>query len=59
MISGFYEPLRAYALPAVAKFSVLSLVVFFIPLIIAMVMLRNLAIVFGGEPQLYGISKLV
>lgn len=59
LMANYYEPLKDYALPAVAKFSVLSLVVFFIPLIIAMVMLRSLAILFGGEPQLYGITKLV
>lgn len=59
LISGYYTPLAAYALPAIAKFAVLSLVVFLIPLIIAMVMLRNLAVTFGGEPQLYGLSKLV
>ena len=59
LIKGYYEPLAEYALPAVAKFSVLSLVTFLIPLIIAMTLLRNFAIIFGGEPQLYGISKLV
>jgi len=59
LMENYYEPLKSFALPAVAKYSVLSLVVFFIPLIIAMVMLRGLAITFGGEPQLYGLSKLV
>ncbi len=59
LIDGYYEPLAEFALPAVAKFSVLSLVVFLIPVIIAMTLLRNFAIIFGGEPQLYGISKLV
>jgi hypothetical protein len=59
LIGGYYHPLRDFALPAVAEFSVLSIVVFLIPLIIAMVMLRNLAITFGGEPQLYGISRLI
>ena len=57
--NAYYNPIRDYALPAVAKYGVLSLVVFLIPLIIAMVMLRNLAIAFGGEPQLYGMSKLI
>ncbi len=58
-IGDYYSGIESAALPAVAKFSVLSIVVFLIPLIIAMVLLRNLAITFGGEPQLYGISKLV
>jgi len=59
LMAGYHEPLMKYALPAVTKYAVLSLVVFLVPLIITMVMLRNLAITFGGEPQLYGISKLV
>ena len=59
LLDGYLWPVLDHALPAVAKFVVLSLVVFLIPLIFAMVMLRNLAITFGGEPQLYGISKLV
>ncbi|VVB99914.1 Uncharacterised protein [uncultured archaeon] len=59
LIAGYYEPLASHALPAVAQYTVLSLVVFFIPLIIAMSTLRNFAIMFGGEPQLYGLSKLV
>ncbi len=59
ILKGYYVPLLNFALPATAKYAVLSLVVFLIPLIIAMVLLRNLAIAFGGEPQLYGISKLV
>ena len=59
LMGNYYSNIEAYALPAVAKFAVLSLVVFLIPLIIAMVLLRSLAITFGGEPQLYGISKLV
>jgi len=57
--SNFFDPLQQYALPAVAKYSVLSLVVFLIPLIITMPMIRNLAASFGGETQLYGLSKLV
>jgi hypothetical protein len=59
ILKGYYAPLLNFALPATAKYVVLSLMVFLIPLIIAMVLLRNLAIAFGGEPQLYGISKLV
>lgn len=59
LMGGYYQPLADYGLPAVAKYSVLSTVVFLIPLIIAVVMIRNLAITFGGEPQLYGLSKLI
>lgn len=59
LIPAYYEPLQQWALPAVSKYAVLSLVNFLIPLIIAIVMIRNLAITFGGEPQLYGLSKLV
>jgi len=55
----YYAPLRDFALPATAEYSVLSLVVFLIPLIITMTLLRNLAMAFGGEPHLYGISKLI
>ncbi|VVC01823.1 Uncharacterised protein [uncultured archaeon] len=59
LMSGYYAPLLRQGLPAVTEYSVLSVVVFLIPLIIAISMLRNLAITFGGEPQLYGLSKLV
>ncbi len=59
LISNFYEPLREHALPAVAQYSILSLVVFLIPLIITITLLRNLTITFGGDPQLYGMSKLI
>jgi len=38
---------------------VLSIVVFLIPIIMTITLVRNLAITFGGEPQLYGLSKLV
>jgi hypothetical protein len=55
----YFEPMEQYALPAVAKYSVLSIVVFLIPVIITITLLRNLAITFGGEPQLYGLSKLI
>ena len=37
----------------------LSIITFLIPIIITIVMLRNLAITFGAEPQLYGLAKLV
>ncbi len=57
--SSYYQPLQDFALPAVVKYSVLSLTVFLIPLIITIVLLRNITILFGGEPQLYGLSKLV
>ena len=59
LLEGHYDPIAKYALPAVAMYSVLSLVNFLVPLIISVVMLRNLATAFGGEPQLYGLSKLV
>ena len=59
LVANYYDPAFNNALPAVTQYAVLSLVVFLIPLIIAMVLLRSLAITFGGEPQLYGISKLV
>jgi len=59
LIKEFYEPLQQFVLPAVVKFSVLSLVTFIIPIIITLSLLRNLATAFGGEAQLYGLSKLV
>lgn len=57
--SSYFAPLQNYAVPAVAKFGVLSLVFSLIPVIIAMSLLRSLAVTFGGEPQLYGISKII
>ena len=59
LLIDYYDPIQQHALPAVAKFSVLSLLVFLIPIIVTIVMLRNLTLTFGGEPQLYGLSKLV
>lgn len=57
--AGYLNPIRDYALPAVAQYSVLSLVAFLIPVIIAVSLLKNLTILFGGEPQFYGLSRLV
>ena len=59
LVNMYYSPAFNYALPAVAQYAVLSIVAFLAPVIITIVLLRNLAIAFGGEPQLYGISKLV
>jgi len=59
LLEDFYTPLHDYALPTVAKFSMLSLATFIIPIIITLSLLRNLATAFGGEAQLYGLSKLV
>jgi len=58
-LSGYYAPLYNFGMPAVAEYSVLSLVSFLIPVIITVSLLKNLTIMFGGEPQLYGLSKLV
>ena len=59
LLEDYYAPLHDAVLPAVAKFTVLSLVTFIIPLIITLSLLRGLATTFGGEAQLYGLSKLV
>jgi hypothetical protein len=59
LIDKYYTPIADYALPGVAKFTVISLFTFLIPIIITLALLRALAISFGGEPQLYGLSKLV
>jgi len=59
LLDDYYHPVMDYVLPAVAKFTVLSLVVFLIPIIITLSLLRNLSLAFGGEAQLYGLSKLV
>jgi hypothetical protein len=56
---NYLVPIQQFALPAIVKYSVLSIVVFLIPLIITMTLLRNFTLLFGGEPQLYGLSKLV
>ena len=55
----YFQPMLDYVLPAVAKFTVLSLVTFLIPIIITLSFLRSLAITFGGEAQLYGLSKMI
>jgi|GEM_PF-1006205 len=59
LLDDYYTPIAEYALPAVAKFTVISLFTFLIPIIITLTLLRALAISFGGEAQLYGLSKLV
>jgi len=59
LLNNYFTPISDYALPAVAKFTVISLFTFLIPIIITLALLRALAISFGGEPQLYGLSKLV
>lgn len=59
VVPNYYDPLQQFALPAVVKYSVLSLAVFIIPVLVAVTLLRSLAVTFGGEPQLYGLSKLV
>lgn len=59
ILRDYVSPIRDYALPAVSQYAVLSLVSFLLPLIITVTMVKNLAITFGGEPQLYGISKLI
>lgn len=48
-----------YALPATSIYGVLALVFSLLPIIIGVVAARNFIIYFGGEPQLYGLSKLV
>ena len=59
LLQNYYTPLQDYGLPAVAKFTVISLFTFLIPIIITLALLRALAASFGGEAQLYGLSKLV
>jgi hypothetical protein len=58
-VDKYYDPTYSIALPMVAKYSVLSLIVFLIPVIITLSTFRGLAATFGGEAQLYGLSKLV
>ena len=57
--ADYLTNMQTFALPAAAKFGVLTLVFSLIPLIISISLLRSLAITFGGEPQLYGLTKLV
>lgn len=59
IVTDYLDPMNDYALPAVTQYSVLSLISFLIPLIMTMTLIRSLAVAFGGEPQLYGLSKLV
>ncbi|MEM4633951.1 MAG: hypothetical protein QW275_02230 [Candidatus Anstonellaceae archaeon] len=56
---GYFNPVENFVLPSVSKYSVLSLVVFLIPVIITITLMRNITTVFGGEPHLYGLSKLI
>ena len=56
---SYYAKIYNYAMPAVSQYSVLSLISFLIPVVITVSLLRNLTVMFGGEPQLYGLSKLV
>jgi hypothetical protein len=55
----YLDNLSDGAAQAVSKYVVLSLVFFLIPIIITIVLLRSLIVAFGGEPQLYGLSKMV
>jgi len=57
--ANYYVPLTKYALPAVVKYIVLSITIFIIPVIMTVTLIKNLTLAFGGEPQLYGLSKLV
>jgi len=55
----YFDPINANALPAATEFSVLALVFSLLPIIVAIVLIRNFAVLFGGESQLYGLFKLV
>jgi hypothetical protein len=59
LMEGYYQPILDYALPTVSQFAVISLVTFLVPIIITLSLLRALSLSFGGEAQLYGLSKLV
>ena len=59
LIDNYYQPMLDYGLPTVAKFTVISLVTFLIPIIITLSLLRALSTAFGGEVQLYGLSKMI
>jgi len=59
LMNDYFQPILDYGLPTVAKFTVISLVTFLIPIIITLSLLRALSTAFGGEVQLYGLSKLV
>ena len=54
VIPNYYTPLQQFAMPSIVQYSVLSLVVFLVPVIIAVTLLRNFALLFGGEPQTTG-----
>ena len=57
--STYYAPMSTFALQAVVKYSVLSLVSFIIPVMVTVTLIKGLASYFGGEQQLYGLSKLI
>ncbi|MCX8197206.1 MAG: hypothetical protein N3G80_02735 [Candidatus Micrarchaeota archaeon] len=58
-VNYLIENAREYLLPTTAMFGVLTLIFSLLPIIIGLVAARNFIIYFGGEPQLYGLSKLV
>jgi hypothetical protein len=57
--SNYLTPIMDYAMPATVEYSVLSLITFLIPIVITITSLRSFTTTFGGEPQLYGLTKLV
>lgn len=58
-VEGYFEAANDYALPAATEYIMLMLVLFLIPIIFTIVLIRNFAALFGGESQLYGLFKLV
>jgi hypothetical protein len=59
MAEDYFNPMYDYALPATTHYAVLSLVCFLIPIIFTITLARSLAQAFGGEPQFYGLSKMI
>lgn len=55
----YFNAINEHALPAATEYIVLMLVLFLLPLIFTIVLVRNFISLFGGESQLYGLFKLV
>jgi hypothetical protein len=56
---AYFNAVNDTALPAITNTIVLSIVLSLLPIIASVVMLRSLAVAFGGDAQLYGLYKIL
>jgi len=55
----YFDPIYDHALPAATQYGILSIITLLVPIIMTISLFRAFATAFGGEPQLYGLSKLI